>query len=234
MSRYGYTFLLLSGLFGLSAAQIWDASHWLSLAVGYASLSFAVLAAAYAGLGTWIFFKSKSSKLTIGSWPGLAPYLLMNACVFRIYRDTCREPAFVEVAPNLFFGRRLTSDEARNRTVAGWKNILDLAVEFSEVPGFRSLPGYRSLPVLDGTAPTQEQLQDAVAWIAKRILDGPVYVHCALGHGRSACLVLAYFLSTGIVDSASVGLARLQRLRPGVRLNRVQMAAASQFEQRCK
>jgi protein-tyrosine phosphatase len=125
-------------------------------------------------------------------------------------------------APNLYFGRRLTPGEARQAQALGWQSVLDLAAEFSEVAALRAVPRYRSLPVLDGTAPTGEQLREAVAWIVEAVERGPVYVHCALGHGRTATIVLAYLLTTAEVATVREGLTRLRALRSGVGLHRQQ------------
>jgi protein-tyrosine phosphatase len=59
---------------------------------------------------------------------------------------------------------------------------------------------------------------------------GPVYVHCALGHGRTATVVLAYLLATGQVATLREGLARLRTLRPGVGLHRQQAELVRRWE----
>lgn len=147
------------------------------------------------------------------------PYIVLNHIAFGFYRRLSRESAIVQVVPNVYFGRRLLAQEC----VAGrWVGILDLAAEFDEVRPLRVLPGYWSVPVLDATAPTEDQLRSAIAWIANAVTLGPIYVHCALGHGRSACVVIAYLLSVGEVITVEAGEQRLQSLRPGVRLNSIQ------------
>jgi protein-tyrosine phosphatase len=90
--------------------------------------------------------------------------------------------------------------------------------------------GYQSLPILDATAPKEEQLRWAVEWIAEQAAAGPVYVHCALGHGRSACVVIAYLLATGAVRSIAEGVRQLRALRPGVRLQPCQWERLRAFE----
>ena len=124
------------------------------------------------------------------------------------------------------FGRRLSAREAR---AAGWVSVLDLACEFAATRPLRKLAGYRSLPVLDGTAPTGEQLRSAVAWLTEAVKAGPVYVHCALGHGRSACAVIAYLLSVGSVGTVAEGVAVVRSLRPAVRLQRAQRWRLDRF-----
>jgi protein-tyrosine phosphatase len=96
--------------------------------------------------------------------------------------------------------------------------------------GFRSLTGYKSLPVLDATAPTEEQLRSMVGWLTVTMDFGPIYIHCALGHGRSACVVIAYMLSIGKVGTVAEGVRLLQSLRRGVRLNSAQRQRLRLFE----
>jgi len=76
------------------------------------------------------------------------------------------------------------------------------------------------MPVLDATAPTPGESSDAAAWLAGRVSGGPVYVHYALGHGRSATVVVAYLLATGQAATAEEGLALVRQKRPGVGLTR--------------
>ncbi|MDY3557961.1 dual specificity protein phosphatase family protein [Gemmata sp. JC673] len=155
------------------------------------------------------------------------PYIALTALSYRLAVWGARERAFVQIAPNVFLGRRLTEAEARR--IELWPAVLDLAGELTDPPFLRAVPHYRSLPLLDATAPTQDLLREAVGWVKDRAAHGPVYVHCALGHGRSALVVAAYLLATGTVMSAKEAVAYLRGLRPAVRLNRAQRAALNRF-----
>ena len=152
----------------------------------------------------------------------LLPYLLLTRCGFELALAFSQERAFAVAAPNLAFGRRLTEREAKG---SDFVSVLDLAAEFIEVRTFRRLPGYCSLPVFDTTAPTPEQLRCAVDWLRAAVARGPVYVHCALGHGRSACVVVAYLLATGTVANVAEGMKLLRGKRPRVRLSAAQKIA---------
>lgn len=157
-------------------------------------------------------------------WLILAPYFLINSGLLALYRRLSREPALVQVLPRLWFGRRLTDREA---LTVQWAGVLDLAAEFASTA---TAAAYRSLPVLDGLAPDLNELQTAVQWIAEVSAAGPVYVHCALGHGRSACVVAAYLLWAGVVGSAVEGVRLLRKLRAGVRLSVSQRQLLRRFE----
>jgi hypothetical protein len=55
---------------------------------------------------------------------------------------------------------------------------------------------YKNIPVLDLTAPTPEQLVEAVRFMTEHAATGTVYVHCKVGYSRSAAAVAAWLLST--------------------------------------
>jgi protein-tyrosine phosphatase len=225
--KYSLTFLLLAFVWVMAGLVAWETIRWVAAVFYYAALSFALVALAYAGAGPTLLLKRPTGRRSLLGYLLLAPYFLLSDLSFQIYKLLSNEPAFVEVAPNLFFGRRLSAAEAK---VNKWLSVLDLAVEFSEVRALRSLSGYHSLPVLDATAPSEEQLRAAVLWLTKQVQSGPVYTHCALGHGRSVCVVIAYLLSSGQVRTISEGEKQVRSLRPGARLHQIQRRRLAVFE----
>lgn len=214
---YALTFLTLA----LACTGVAWSVGWVAAPLGYAAVSFAALGVAYAGAGPGLLLKRADGRRGVSAWLLLGPYFALNGLTFAAYRRLSREPAVTRVSADLSFGRRLTAAESLAECPAGgWAGVLDLAAEFAEVGPLRQSPGYRSLSVLDGTAPTPAQLREALAWRAA--ITGPVYVHCALGHGRSAWVVVAFWLATGEVPTVADGLRRLREVRPGARLNRTQ------------
>jgi hypothetical protein len=224
--KYSFLFLVLAVACVVLTLALWDFVGWFGIAFLYAAVSFLLLAVAYMGAGPGLLLKRESGRHSILAWLLFGPYFLLNTLTFGLYRLMSREPAYVQVAPNVFFGRRLSRSECgANR----WVGVLDLAGEFAESHQLRELAGYKSLPVLDATAPTEEQLRSAVAWVTAGAASGPVYVHCALGHGRSACVVIAYLLSVGVVDTVAEGVRLLRSLRSGVRLHPAQRQRLRMF-----
>ncbi|WP_020472982.1 dual specificity protein phosphatase family protein [Zavarzinella formosa] len=225
--KYSLVFLMLAAACGMATAVAWDVVGW-GAGVGlYAAFSFGLLAMAYALAGPRLLFKRPTGRRSIFGWVLLGPYFLLNSASFGLYRLFSRESAYVRVAPNLFFGRRLSAREA---TATGWVNVLDLAGEFPAARPWRVLPGYRSMPLLDATAPSEADMRSAVAWIAEAIGTGPVYVHCALGHGRSACVVIGYLLLAGEVATVADGVRLLRSVRPAVRLHPAQARLLRRLE----
>lgn len=225
--KQSLTFLVLAIGCVVSADAASEIAGWLAGAFLYAAFSFLLLAVAYAGVGPGLLRKRASGRRSVWAWLMFGPYILLNHIAFGFYRRLSRESASALVVPNVFFGRRLLAHEC---DAGRWVGILDLAAEFEEVRPLRKLSGYLSMPVLDATAPTEAQLRSAIVWIANTLAAGPIYVHCALGHGRSACVVIAYLLSVGEVATAEEGEQRLQSLRPGVRLNSKQRQRLRTFE----
>lgn len=113
-------------------------------------------------------------------WPYLAGYRLTWALVLLRER---KQPPFRQPVPGLWTGRRLTEAEAR-RLPAGC-HVIDLSGELPESAFLRG-PRYRHLPLLDLQAPRPAQLRKVLAAIERCLRAGePVYVHCAMGYGRS-------------------------------------------------
>ena len=220
---YGSVFTVLAALAAFAAVL---ASGWLlwplRVAGAAAALSFLLVAIAYYGAGPRLLLKRSSGRRHPAAWLVHWPHFALTALAYRVSRIVAREPAYVEVAPNVFLGCRLTAREARRAEAAGWVAVLDLAAELPEVRPLRELANYRSLPVLDATAMSLERLRDAVEWVKRHAANGPVYVHCALGHGRSALVAAAYLLAVGLAADAKSAVKRLRALRPGVRLSRSQ------------
>jgi hypothetical protein len=223
---YGIVFVVLAALAAFAAAL---APDWFLRAFGAAvALSFLLVGIAYFGAGPCLLFKRANGSRFAWAWLMHWPYFALTAFSYRLSLILSREAAYVRVAPNIFLGRRLIAREAKNVT-EGWLAVLDLAAELPESRSLREVENYRSLPVLDATAMSLEKLLDAVEWLKQQAVAGPVYVHCALGHGRSALVVAAYLLATGLAPGAKAALKQLRELRPGVRLHRSQRKMLDAF-----
>ena len=215
---YGFAFVVLAALAALAAVL---APEWFLRVAGAAvALSFLLVAVAYFGAGPRLLFKRANGRRHPLAWLVHWPYFAFTAFAYRLSILTSREAEFACVAPNVLLGRRLTTREGKCAEIEGWLAVLDLAAEMPESRPLRERPGYRSLPVLDATAMSLAQLRDAVEWVKRHAATGPVYVHCALGHGRSALVAAAYLLAAGLAPDAKAAVKHLRELRPGVRLNR--------------
>lgn len=209
---YALAFLLGGVGFVAVSVQQTGPLQWLAVWTG---LSCLWVGAAYAAGQPQMFGKAAGGRLHPAAWLALAPYHLFNEAIFGCSRWRMAKPAaqYTEVAPNLFLGRRLVGDESRTPAALAWRGVLDLTCEFTESHDLRQRPGYRCLPVLDGVPPSVAELQSAVAWLVEQLDAGPVYVHCALGRGRSATVVAAYLLQAGLAEDVAAAVASIRAKR---------------------
>src|SRR5919204_3009915 len=207
--KYAIVFLLL-GLYLLALGVI--VGGWALLLI-WPGVSFALLGAAYAGLGPRVYGKGEDGRMAWWSVLLLLPYLLLTWAVWHVQRLLSREDRCNEVAPGLWLGRRAFARELP----PGVDLVVDLTTEFPAPRGVRTGRTYLCLPTLDAVAPDEKALRGLTARVAA--WPGVVYVHCALGHGRSATAVAAVLLARGLAADVKQAEAMLRQARPRVRLN---------------
>ncbi|HWX23078.1 MAG TPA: phosphatase [Candidatus Binatia bacterium] len=186
---------------------------WFLLAVWLGG-DFLILGVAHGRGAHGVFGKRANGTLPPWSWLLFLPLLLYSTAVWRLIRLFSREPAHNRVNEHLVVGRRLLASEVDGH----FDNYVDLTAEFSEPPAIRKSSAYRSFPILDGGAPTPEELRTAVAGLRP----GRTFIHCAQGHGRTGLFALAVLLSSGLARNVEDSLRILTAVRPHVRLSREQ------------
>ena len=181
-------------LAGVAALHSWTAA--------WAAASLLLVAAAYAGRRPGLIAKRAGSHPLYAwllFWPYLSGYWLTWALV-RV-RERGR-PAFVQHAPGLWTGRRLTAAEARH--LPPGCHVIDLTGELSETASLRHAR-YVHLPLLDLQAPRPSQLRAVLAALARlRAAGEPVYVHCAMGYSRSRLISRIYLRRNRRCPSRSI------------------------------
>jgi len=219
--RYGLTFLLIAAVFVVLALRLgptsWGGIGGLVTAAGLVGPGLAYLLRRPGLLG-------KRSDGTIAAWArGLhASYFAL--CRFGWLKGRGSGPD--EVLPRLFLGPRATPLQSlelrKDRPVA----TLDLTCELTELGTLRR-GAYLCLPVLDGMAPSASQLDAGVAFIDQHRNDHLVFVHCAVGRGRSSAVVVAWMLAQGEASTVEEAVARLTEKRPAVSPNGPQRDAVT-------
>lgn len=172
--------------------------------------------------------KKKQGGLLLTSYLLFWPYHLFSYASLLMFR-LMRVVPFQELVPGLFLGGRLLSWEENRSGQLANASVLDLTSEFCEVGFLRKRRGYLCVPLLDGTAPSQVELKAGVNFITEQLRNGPVYVHCAMGHGRGATFAVAYLVASGKIPNLEEALNFVRSKRPGVRLKEGQLKALREF-----
>jgi protein-tyrosine phosphatase len=88
---------------------------------------------------------------------------------------------------------------------------------------------YLCLSTLDHTAPSKNQLKQAIIFIKNHIIERPVFVHCALGHGRSATVVAAWLMEQNKAQVVEEVVKQIKTIRPGVELDAAQISILNEL-----
>ncbi len=219
---YGTAFIVTAVLLALGA----DEGGVLTILYWPAACC-AVIGAGYLGLGAGMLGKRADGTRPLWSWVIFAPYYLFVWIAMTFLRGLSSEDRYNEVAPGIFVGRRCELDELPE----GVSTVVDLTAELDVPRGLRDAVFYRTLPTLDGAAPNERRLRALVDEVAAR--PGPIYVHCAAGHARSALTAAAIVLHRGGAADAVEVMRSFRKARPRIGLSSPQwsllrrLAAAS-------
>jgi hypothetical protein len=202
---------------------------WVALSAGAA---FGLLGLAYLRSWPGLLGKRQSGRMLVSSYVVFWPYhavCYLSLLAARFFRT---DPPMNEIIPGLWQGGRLLPWDKTPAIGRGFVGVLDLTAEFSEIPFLRRAAGYGCIPMLDRSGPTPAQLDAGVRFITEGLRRGPVYVHCALGYGRSSVFTLGYLLKSGNCSSLSEARSLLRTKRRRARLNREQLRALKRWYDR--
>lgn len=182
---------LLYGLGSLACAALaflWAGFAWPAVSLG-------IVALAYATGRPHLLGKENGALSPAAEWC-LLPVLLASKLIQLRWRRSA--PAWLELSPGVFFGRRPSRREAA-RLVAGQAlAVLDLTAERSAPAALREQTDcYLNLPLPDLLAPSPQALESALAFIRRHHATRRVLVHCELGLGRSARVAERWLVEAG-------------------------------------
>lgn len=111
---------------------------------------------------------------------------------------------FLRVDDTVWRGSAPRAAGYRELAGEGIRTVVDLRAEKlsaaeSALPQAAGLRSVR-LPVRDGQTPTERQVDQFIALV--RQSDGPVFVHCGAGVGRTGSMAAAYLVRTGQATAA--------------------------------
>jgi hypothetical protein len=224
-SRYAIVFGLLAAICSIGA---FSSPLLISLLLAMSAAASLLVAVAYCWRKPQLLGKSHNGRLSVRSIAALLPYHVLNQLAFATYCRLDRTPPWQEIVPGLYLGRRLVAREA---SLMPAKHILDLTSEFPEPVPLRGRD-YSNVPMLDGVAPTISQLSEAVDSLRASMREGATFVHCALGHGRSATVAAAFLLAEGHAATVDDAICIVRSKRPSVRLSRGQRRVLATWKER--
>ncbi len=164
------------------------------------------------------FGKRTDGTLAWAVWLVWGPLFAYQWMVHELLRALSKEPVADEVFPGIWVGRRPRARELP----PGIAIVIDLCAEFPAARGIRHGRTYLAIPTLDATAPTPEQIVQAVD--AVMAASGAAFIHCAFGHGRSATVAAAVVIRRGDATLEDVE-AKMRARRSRIGLNAHQRAA---------
>ena len=212
--KYATIFFIFGALLAFLALR----AQPFSLLLVWPALSCILLALGYAGIGPGILGKSSNGSLVWWSILLFLPYLMLSYLLWHFRRCMSRDPAANEIVPNVWLGRRpLPADIPRNVDT-----IVDLTAEFSEIRAVMRGRKYVTIPTLDTQAPNELELRQILPDLSDPA--SCIYIHCAMGHGRSATLAAAVLLFRKCTQDPDEALAIIRRSRPAVSLSPAQFA----------
>ena len=203
------------GVGGLALAAVggWRAPWGLVLL--WPALSLLLVATGY--LATWPgVFGKRNGRLSAAARVALGPYLWSH-WIWRQKDWQFSEP-FHQIMPGLRLGRMLSNREAQQQIDTGVTAVLDLTCEHDETKRFRRLPGYHNIQVLDLTLPAMNVMDEAVRFVRDQMDDGEVFLHCAIGHGRSAIVATAVLMVSDESLDVDEACHHVKTLRPRAKL----------------
>lgn len=195
----------------LELRGVFFAALWPALSAGALSIAYSLKRPGMLG-------KRVDGSHAAWAWTIHGPYFLFTKAVVSVARLS-REPAMNEVSPGLFVGRYLRQSELDAR----FEWVVDLTAELVEPRDVRSRRGYRCVPTLDASAPPVRALEQLVEELVDE--EGPILIHCAQGHGRSAAVAAALVIRRGLEPDVPSAERRLRASRPGIRMKPPQLHA---------
>ena len=190
-----------------------SAAGWL---LAWQGMCFVVVGIAYACGKASVFGKRPNGTLPFWSWAVFLPLHLSTQLVWHLIRVYSREPAFNQLQDDIVIGRRVLTHEFPK----GISNVVDLTAEFQEPAGIADGRTYHSFPILDACVPDGDALRHFIASLRA----GPLYVHCAQGHGRTALFTTALLMERKLCATLDEALTQVLKARPAARMNQKQQA----------
>ena len=181
------------------------------------SLSLALVAAAYFGLGVRVFQKRADGAVSLAAFWLFMPYRW--AARVNAWGWTRKLSPSAHVLENVWLGRIPNNSE-----INSFEAVIDMTGEML-VP-MAAGAEVRSFPILDLAAPPVQTLKEAARAIEEAQGKAKVLVCCALGMQRSAAAVAVWLRMEGHAENGAEAVAILRKTGRPVHLDHVLIDAA--------
>jgi len=133
-----------------------------------------------------------------------------------------------QITPQLHVGGQYRRRGWKRMVARGITAVVNMRIEWDDNDAGIAPPRYLHLPTIDDHAPSLEQLNDGVAFIAEEIAQGGgAYIHCGAGVGRAATMAAAYFVHTGM--SPAEAWKYIREVRPFIKPTDAQIEQLERF-----
>lgn len=181
-----------------------------------------IVALGYAGLGTAVFQKSYSGKLSLSAHLLLWPYFI-GATISK-YWFSRQIPKVSAIADGVYLGRFPGKSVEHH-------SVLDVTAEFHNKAS--PVVVWTAYPLMDLLVPDGRDLEEIVAKLEQmRLEKGTVLVCCALGLSRSATVVAAWLLAQRQACSVEQAIEIIKNQRPQVVLTKAHINLLEQFQKK--
>ncbi|KAJ4766736.1 Membrane-associated phospholipid phosphatase [Rhynchospora pubera] len=156
-----------------------------------------------------------------------SPFLLFSQLYFHFKRIKRRgEPLYNEIYDGFYLGGWPRSE---TDMPTGDLSVIDCTCDLPH-RGLIDPEDYICIGAFDTRSPLPWQIELAVRWAcAKRDTGRKIYIHCAFGHGRSACVMCAFLVALGITESWKEAEKIICKKRPRIKMNRLHRSTLEEW-----
>lgn len=146
----------------------------------------------------WILGKNSEGRFPLWSNILFGPFLMLARTYAMVKRFMRKESVYDKIAEGLYLGGW---PFMLKHLPPGGPSVIDCTCELPR-SAFVPTDEYLCVATWDTRAPAPYQIEFAARWACEKRAKGkPVYVHCAFGHGRSACVMCAILVALGIAEN---------------------------------
>ncbi|KAL6640804.1 hypothetical protein ACP70R_021927 [Stipagrostis hirtigluma subsp. patula] len=162
-------------------------------------VAFVVTIASHTAINVpWILGKNSVGRFPVWSFVLFGPFLMLARTYAMVKRFMRKEAVYDKIADGLYLGGW---PFLLKHLPPGGPSVIDCTCELPR-SSFVPKDEYLCLATWDTRAPALHQIEHAARWACEKRSEGkPVYVHCAFGHGRSACVMCAILVALGIAEN---------------------------------